>query len=365
MFDALRFWLKRGVDGFRIDASAVLIEDQLLRDDPPNPKYNDTLPPPQRLKRIFTDDRPDNFQCLEEIRSILDEFDDRVLCGEVQGKIDRIGHFYGEERPRFHLPLNFALLDTAWDALSIQGTIDAYLNAIPDSAWPSWVIGGHDKHRAASKIGAGQARILAMLTLTLKGTPFFFAGDELGREQVDVPPERMRDPFEKRVSGYGLSRDPERTPMAWDSSEQGGFTSGIPWLPLDEASRQSSVAELEKDEHSILHLYRRLISIRRAAPALRTGNYVPLRSQHDILAFERRAVDRMIIALNIANEPRLFEFRGEGRLLLSTYLDRPANSRVCGSLQLRKNEGIILECHTDEAGDVVNGPEEVNNVSPG
>jgi alpha-glucosidase len=225
------FWLRRGVDGFRVDASAVLIEDDLLRDDPPDPAYDPRkTPPPQRLRRVFTDDRPESMQSLEEIRAVLDEFPHRVLAGEVQGKIDRIGHFYGNDRPRFHLPLNFALLDTEWSALAVQATIDAYLNAIPDKAWPDWVIGGHDKRRVAARIGQSQARLLAMLLFTLKGTPFFFAGDEIGMADVPIPPEAVQDVFEKLVPGYGLNRDPERSPMCWDDSRNGGFTSGRPWL---------------------------------------------------------------------------------------------------------------------------------------
>jgi alpha-glucosidase len=145
MGDVMRFWLRRGVDGFRVDASAVLAEDSLLRDDPPDPDADEHTPPPQRLKHIFSDDRPESIAYIEQLRAVLDEFPDRVLAGEVQGKTDRIGHFYGEATPRLHLPLNFALLDTPWDALSLQANIDAYLNSIPERAWPDWVIGGHDK----------------------------------------------------------------------------------------------------------------------------------------------------------------------------------------------------------------------------
>ena len=141
MADVMRFWLRRGVDGFRVDASAVLIEDDLLRDDPPDPNYDPkTTPPPQRLKRVFTDDRPEGMDCLEDLRAVLDEFADRVLAGEVQGRISRIGHFYGNDRPRLHLPLNFALLDTPWDALSLQGTLMGSLacRCSPTRYWLWW-----------------------------------------------------------------------------------------------------------------------------------------------------------------------------------------------------------------------------------
>jgi alpha-glucosidase len=342
MANVLRFWLRRGIDGFRTDASAVLIEDDLLRDDPPNPAADEHTPPPQRLKRIFTDDRRESMQHLEEIRRVVDEFDDRVLVAEVQGKTDRIGHFYGEARPRFHLPLNFVLLDTPWDALSLQGNIDAYLNAIPDDAWPDWVIGGHDKRRVASKIGQRQMRVLAMLLLTLRGTPFFFAGDELGMEQVSVPLERIQDPFEKLVGGYGVNRDPQRTPMRWDPSEHAGFSLGQPWLPIGDGIAERNVATLQADEGSILSLYRNLIRLRRQEPALVAGEHIPVRSRNGILMHKRKlADDHILVALNIVNEPRKLHYEGRGRLLLSTYLDE--RKTVGSPLHLRPDEGVIIK----------------------
>jgi alpha-glucosidase len=187
MADTMRFWLDRGVVGFRVDASAVLIKDNLLRDNPADPEADDNTPPPQKYTPVFTDDRPETIHCIEYIRGVLDEYDERLLCGEVQGKTDRIGHFYGNSKPRLHLPLNFALLDTEWNAFALQATIDAYFNAIPDDGWPDFVIGGHDKHRVASKLGQAQSRILAMLLMTIRGTPFLFAGDEIGSEQVKIP----------------------------------------------------------------------------------------------------------------------------------------------------------------------------------
>jgi alpha-glucosidase len=342
MADVLRFWLRRGVDGFRVDASAVLIEDALLRDDPPDPGADADTPPPQRLRRIFTDDRPESMTCLEALRRVVDEFDDRVLAGEVQGKTDRIGHFYGEKRPRLHLPLNFTLLDCPWDAVSLQAHIDAYLNAIPQGAWPDWVIGGHDKRRVASKIGQQQVRNLAMLLLTLPGTPFFFAGDELGMEQIPIPPSQIQDPFEKRVPGYGLNRDPQRTPMRWDDSPAAGFTSGQPWLPMGEHCCERTVAHLQADERSLLWLYRRLIALRAQEPAFVAGEYVPQRSHHDILTFKRIAEGQQImVALNIRHQPRRLEWQGKGEILLTSYLDK-TGQRIKEPLVLRADEGVIV-----------------------
>ncbi|MBB4262012.1 MULTISPECIES: alpha-amylase family glycosyl hydrolase [unclassified Bradyrhizobium] len=338
----MRFWLDRGVDGFRVDASAVLIKDELLRDNPPNPAAG-SKPPPQRQTPVFTDDRPETMDCIEFIREVIDGYRGRMLCGEVQGKTDRVGHFYGNDKPRLHLPLNFALLDTPWSALSLQAAIDAYFNALPAHAWPVWVIGGHDKQRVASKIGEAQMRVLAMLLMTLRGTPFLFMGDEIGRKRVPIPPDRVHDPFERLVPGYGLCRDPERAPMRWDDSPDGGFTTGRPWLPLEPSDGAANVAGQRRDEHSMLALFRALITLRREHAGLHHGGHEPLRAQNDVLAYKRTdGRNEFLVALNIAAEPRKWHWLGRGRLLMSTHLDRPPEPLPDASILLRGNEGVII-----------------------
>jgi alpha-glucosidase len=338
----MRFWLARGVDGFRVDASAVLIKDKLLRDNPPNPDADENMPPPQRDLPVFTDDRPEAMGCIEMMRRVLDEYDDRVLCGEVQGQSDRIGHFYGAEKPRLQLPLNFALLDTQWNALSLQAAIDSYFNALPGEAWPVWVIGGHDKQRVASKIGQAQSRVLAMLLMTLKGTPFFYMGDETGRERSPVPPECVQDPFEKLVPGFGLGRDPERTPMRWDDGPRGGFTGGEPWLPMND-DRSCNIEQQAEDGRSILNLYRRLIELRRRTPCLVDGEYRPFRARNDVLSYERfLGQSSVFVGLNLSDEPRLWHCGACGERMMSTHLDRERES-IGGPILLRANEGMIVQ----------------------
>ncbi|NOJ38441.1 DUF3459 domain-containing protein [Bradyrhizobium sp. WSM 1791] len=342
MADTMRFWLDRGVDGFRVDASAVLIKDELLRDNPADPEADGNTPPPQKYTPVFTDDRPETMRCIEYIRNVLDEYDERLLCGEVQGKTDRIGHFYGNSKPRLHLPLNFALLDTEWNAVALQATIDAYFNAIPDGAWPDFVIGGHDKHRVASKLGQAQSRILAMLLMTIRGTPFLFAGDEIGSEQVKIPPEKIQDPFEKLVKGFDLNRDPERAPLRWDDTARGGFTTGEPWLPLSE-DRSRNIEAQRRDARSLLNLYRELIALRRRERCLSHGEYRPRRAHNDIFWFARTLDEtEILVALNLCREPRLLEWQGSGSRLMSTYLDREAG-KVEGPTHLRPNEGVIVK----------------------
>ncbi|CCD85261.1 Oligo-1,6-glucosidase [Bradyrhizobium sp. ORS 285] len=338
--DVMRFWLAHGVDGFRVDASAVLIKDELLRDNPDDPDAGDDKPPPQRQRPVFTDDRPEAMQCIEFLRGIVDEYDGRLLCGEVQGKTDRIGHFYGNDKPRLHLPLNFALLDSEWTAHALQATIDAYYGAIPRDAWPVWVIGGHDKPRVAEKLGAAQARVLAMLLLTLKGTPFVFMGDELGMTQTPIPADRVVDPFEKLVGGYGLGRDPERVPLRWDDSRHGGFTNGEPWLPQGDPAK--TVARLKEEPASLLQLYRALLTLRRHTPCLTEGHYQPLRSRNDILGYQRRlGRETVLVLLNVTREPRKWPWDGQGECLLSTHPGRHLGA-ISGPVQLQADESVII-----------------------
>ena len=185
-----------------------------------------------------------------------------------------------------------------------------------------------------------------MLALTLKGTPFFFAGDEIGMEQVSIPKHQIQDPFEQLVPGYGLNRDPERSPMRWDNTRHGGFTAGEPWLPMGDDIAQRNVRTLKEDGTSLLWLYRRLISLRRRTPALTAGAYQPLRSCEAILCFKRTLPDHeLLIALNTCHDPCWLEFAGTASLMLSTHLDREGET-ISGTTHLRADEGVILNLDT-------------------
>jgi alpha-glucosidase len=181
-----------------------------------------------------------------------------------------------------------------------------------------------------------------MLLFTLKGTPFFFAGDEIGMTDVPIPPESVQDVFEKLMPGYGLNRDPERSPMRWDGSHNGGFTTGRPWLPMGDDVTERNVRSAQEDTRSLIWLYRRLIALRRNEPALTAGTYRPLRSRSDVLMFKRtHANTELLIALNFSASARRFLFEGRAHLLLSTHLDRDPAPLSSPSI-LRENEGAIL-----------------------
>jgi alpha-glucosidase len=343
MYDVLRFWLDRGVDGFRVDVLWLLIKDDQFRDNPVNPGYLPGESSHDRLLPFYTANRPEVHAIVAEMRSVTDTYPDRVLIGEIYLPIEQLVTYYGHDLKGAHLPFNFQLLQTAWNAASIAQIMEEYEAALPHGAWPNWVLGNHDKERIASKIGSAQARVAAMLLLTLRGTPTIYYGEEIGMKDVPIAPEQVQDPAEKNEPGLGLGRDPERTPMPWDGSLLAGFTSGEPWLPLGADHARVNVEALRESRRSILNLYRRLIDLRRDKPVLTHGSIDAVTVQGNILRYERRQGDqRLIIALNLAHERARVLSLPSGRLLLSTDLDR-AGEDVGASASLRADEGIIIQ----------------------
>ena len=236
-----------------------------------------------------------------------------------------------------HLPFNFALIEAAWDARALARMIAEYEAALPPGGWPNWVLGNHDRPRIASRVGEAQARIAAMLLLTLRGTPTIYYGDELGLTDVAIPAPCVQDPRELREPGLGLGRDPVRTPMPWDASSHAGFSAAEPWLPLGPDWPTRNVAAQERDGRSMLALHRRLLALRRAHPALAVGDFTLIDAAGDVLAFARRhAGERIVVALNLGDTVQLVDLP-EGELLLST-LPRPPAPGL-----LAPDEGIILK----------------------
>ena len=216
--------------------------------------------------------------------------------------------------------------------------------ALPPGGWPNWVLGNHDRPRVAAKRGQAQARVAAMLLLTLRGTPTLYYGDELGLSDVAIPAAQIRDPREVREPGLGLGRDPVRTPMPWDGTANAGFTTAAPWLPLNTDWPKRNVAQLAEEPHSILTLYRRLLATRRAHPALSIGDFALLEAEGDVLAYERRhGAQRLILALNLGGRPQgmqLPDWASDCRTLLSTLGD--TTSPRDGVMPLRPDEGVII-----------------------
>ena len=351
MYDTLRFWLDRGVDGFRVDVLWLLIKDDQLRDNPPNPRwpgarsgdgagftYDALLPE-------FTSDRPEVHDIVAQMRAVVDEYDDRVMVGEIYLPVERLVSYYGTPgRPEAHLPFNFQLVLAQWKAPIIARLLREYEGVLPEHGWPNWVLGNHDQPRIATRAGAAQAAVAAMLLLTLRGTPTLYYGDEIGMTEVDIPTERLLDPARFEGPNPG-GRDSQRTPMRWDTSANAGFTTGDPWLPLGDDLDSVNVAAQAGDRRSLLSLYRRLLALRRHEPALQVGRWTELRVEDELLAYER-ATDqrRLVVALNLGDTPQdvSLDLPGGGRVLISTDHERE-DAVVSSTLVLGANEGIVLE----------------------
>ena len=280
------------------------------------------------------------------MRAVVDEFDDRVLIGEIYLPLSRLVAYYGKDLKGVQLPFNFQLLQSPWDARSIANLIDRYESALPVGGWPNWVLGNHDNPRIASKVGASQARVAGLILLTLRGTPTMYYGDEIGMHNVPIPPDRIQDPLEKNVPGKGLGRDPSRTPMQWNTSPHAGFGDHEPWLPVAADAAQINVAVEDRDRGSILSLYRRLLELRSQHAALSIGQYQAVAARGAVLAYVRHTHDeRLLVVTNLGAEPAEFGLQSMGRahsVLLSTHSEG-APDIMDGILVLRPDEGVIIE----------------------
>jgi alpha-glucosidase len=334
MLDVLRFWSERGVDGFRIDAVDHIAPDAQLRDNPPNPDWAPGQSPARRLLRRYTAHIPQAHALTRQMREVADAYDgDRVLIGEAYGDLDQVMRYYGNALDGIQLPFNLALIGADWDARTLAALVEDYEAALPSGAWPNWVLGNHDRSRIESRVGAAQARVAAMLLLTLRGTPTIYQGDELGMVDTDVPADAIQDPWERQVPGLGLGRDPVRTPMPWSSGVGRGFTAGTPWLPFGSTT---PAADQRTDPASMLTLHRRLLKLRRSEPALAIGGYRTRSVTDAVYVYERHhAGRRLAVALNLTGTRQPLELAGAS-VLLSTHHAGPPPGH------LRPDEGRIV-----------------------
>ena len=343
--DVMRFWLSKGVDGFRVDVMWHLAKDKLLRDNPVNPNYKPSMPDCDRLQQIYSCDRPEVHEVIAQLRKVLDEYDDRVMMGEIYLSPDKTIPYYGEKNNEAHLPSNFQLLFIPWKAKDISGAIEEYEALLPKDAWPNWAIGNHDRARLISRISKDQTRNAAILLLTLRGTPVLYYGDEIGIPQVQIPKEEVQDPQGLLMPDKGLSRDPQRTPMQWDKSLNAGFTRAKPWLRLSNDYPEQNVEVQSKDDESLLSFYKRMIALRQSEPSLMYGSYSEVFSDENIFAYTRQSAlgDTFLIVLNFTDEKHLFspDQRLEGSIEIAT--DAKWEGRIFrNELDIEPNMGLVI-----------------------
>jgi alpha-glucosidase len=356
MFDTIRFWLARGADGFRVDVAHFIMKDPQLHNNPPAPKGKQTFHRPHgsydSQLHLYDKGHPDVHAVYRQFRALLDEYSaesPRMAVGEIHiFDWPEWASYYGSPSPglEFHLPFNFSLLKARWEAQEFRQLVDQLEAILPEWAWPNYVLGNHDEGRIATRYGADQARVAAMLLLTLRGTPTIYYGEELGMIDVDIPLEDQLDPFGLRVPGWG--RDRCRTPMQWDAGRHAGFSPPETprlWLPLSGQYPILNIAEELDDPRSSLSLYRQLLTLRKSSPALQQGSYTPVdRVPSDCFVYLREfEYQKYLIALNFSGQYQSITFPGYGsaKFVLSTYLDRAGQADL-QNFTLRPNEGIIF-----------------------
>jgi alpha-glucosidase len=351
LLDVLRFWMDRGADGVRIDVAHMLMKDPELRDNPPNPEGEPNpydVQHPDYTSQLHVNDRrhPDLKHVLREIRAVLDEYGGRVAIGEIEAmEWTEWAEFYGERLDALHLPFPFRLIETSWDAEALAETISGLEAALPEGAWPVLALGNHDRPRLATRLGRPQARVAAVLLLTMRGAPVLFYADELGMVDQDVPRERQRDYF--GLTDGGVSRDGIRTPMPWNAGPNGGFApADAPelWLPVSRELETINVEAQLADPGSSLNLYRALLALRRRSPALSEGVYGELpRAESGCLVFTRvGGGEEIMVALNLGDEPRRLPISRGGEVLISTVGERRGEA-VSGELVLTGDEAVVIE----------------------
>lgn len=345
MLAVLRFWLDRGVDGFRIDVLWHIVKASDFPDNPINPDWTPDRTERDRLLQLHSTDQPEAHAISAEMRALVDSYGERVLIGEIFLPNDSHARWFGSpDRPQVHLPFNFQLIENKWDAPLLRQIIADYEASLPPFGWPNWVIGSHDAPRIAGRVGEAQARIAAMLLLTLRGTPTLYQGDELGIGEVAIPLDRIQDPQHLRQPHLDIGRDRSRTPFPWDRSPHAGFSTVEPWLPLNPDWRTRNAEAQSDDPASMLSLYRHLLALRRTYASLSVGSLDLLDATPDVLAYERVSDgERLLVALNLGAKPAKIAYSGDwdpARCLLSTHGARGVDN------SLAPNEGAIFEWRT-------------------
>jgi alpha-glucosidase len=325
--EILRFWLDRGVDGFRIDVAHGLYKDEELRDNPPPTKAAAGTEHLHSIGSVHTWNQPETLKVYEQWRRICDEYDERVMVGEVfLFDLQAIKRYVGRER--LHQSFNFLVMATPFDAAQWTWALAQALDAFSvEGASPTWVLSNHDLVRHVTRYSGGEqgrrrGRAATSVLLALPGAPYLYQGEELGLEQSTVPPEARQDPIWTNSGHRVEGRDGCRTPIPWTSEQPGhGFTTGTPWLPFGADAGARSAQAQEADEESTLTFYRAALHRRRELREALDPQVTWQITPAGTLAFERRygAAQLLTCVLNTSPEVRSVPVRGlEPELLLDS-----------------------------------------------
>ena len=316
MLGVVRFWLDRGVDGFRLDVINFIFKDADLRSNP----YRIRAAYPRRYEQqlhVHERNQPETHAFLRRLRRLVDGYGQRMLVGEVDPDVgvdeaQSSAAYLGDGENELHLAFDFEPMCARFSAHAMGEALQRWYEAVPERGWPCHVMNNHDRSRAMTAHCHGdvrKARLLAALLLTQRGTPFLYYGEEIGMRNTRVRRGQLRDPVGIRYWPLHPGRDPARCPMQWSPDDGAGFTtSSRPWLPIDPNHVQVNVASESENPRSLLSWYRALIALRRSSALLQQGEIRFLDAHRDVLAYERacgaQLSERLVVLLNFSGSPR-------------------------------------------------------------
>ena len=344
MFDVTRWWYRRGVAGFRLDAVGALFEDPNLHDNPVLPGKNAFGDP--NMTNQYNENLPEVHGVLQGLRQVADQYN-AVLIGETwTGSVEQLREFYGAHGNELQMPMDFFLM--AINKLSPADFRKGIAEANATGGWPVYVLNNHDRPRSYDRYGDGKhnddiAKVMAGLYLTLRGTPILYYGEEIGMENNDPKFRKdVKDPIGKLGWPKEKGRDGERTPMQWDNTVNAGFTKGTPWLPVPVSYKTHNVASEQKDPNSILVFYQHLLALRHTNVALLDGDYIALNEDDpNVMSYLRRYKDEaVLVVLNMSAEQQKVNFNlaaqgvtsAQARTLLTTMNELKDTASLSGML---------------------------------
>ena len=340
MLDVFRFWLKKGVDGFRLDVFNAYFKDPEFKDNPPKLGIRSF----DRQKHIYDISQPEMYPLLKEIRGILDKHKQAYAVGETfLADTEQTASYCGEDK--LHAAFNFEFAENRWHPKRFLNSALKWYDTLSEDAWPNNFLSNHDMTRAASRYCFGEddrrAKVAAAMLLTLKGTPFIYYGEEIGLRDIPIRKKAdVRDPIGKLFWPLYKGRDGCRAPMQWTSEINAGFSETDPWLPVNSDYPERNVVRQVSDPNSLLNFFKKIIQIRKSEPALQRGDFTPLIADpRHILAYRRRFEDdELIVILNFSSRELRYEIP-EGEWV--SLLDDLAN--ISGSINLAPYQVEILK----------------------
>lgn len=358
IFDMIQYWLDMGVDGFRLDVVNLYFKDDQWRNNPS--RFFKGLRPFDRQVHIYDRDRPEMHGLLKDLRKLIDKKKDRMTVGEVMmdppGKVSIPASYYGNN-DELHMAFNFAFLYSFWGAQNFKKIIDEWEQALGSENWPNYTLSNHDFRRHITryhhrKLDKERSKLIALMLLTLRGTPFLYYGEEIGMESERVSKKDLQDPVGIRYWPFHPGRDSERKPMCWDTSPNGGFTDAHvkTWLPLYSEHKTRNVEIMRKDPASLWSFYRDVIHFRKGSPALKQGSITTGMDPSEKILYYTRELgsERYHIVMNFSSDEKPFTFPQDWipkKIILDNYQPGMQDQTIieCREVHLQPAQALFVE----------------------